>query len=211
MPTNVNEFKRYVEFLSNKAQSGSATPSQFNLGLHRATMQKFEMDFQRFLQDGFVTDYLTVFMKKKVVLIDSFGNANLPADYQHSASIRYPYKSAYVPVTEESNIDWGQLQVSQLFKGTKRFPKCSYFGSQIRFLPKDLGIAHLDYFSTPVEAVWGYNVVSNAEVYDPATSTDCQWDSTYMNEIAAIYLTEIGINLKDGDIQQFAQMYKAEN
>lgn len=216
MSTSVNDFKKFVEFCSNKAQSGSATPSEFNLAAHRAQMQKFEMDFQRFLQDGYVTDYLTAFMKKKTLLIDTFGNTNLPSDYQHTASVRsyyvHPTKGGIeVEVTEETNFEFGKLQASQLFVGSKRFPKCSYFSTQMRFLPRDLGLAYLDYFFTPPEPIWNYTIVSNAEVFDPTGSVDFLWDSVYMNEIAGMYLSLISVNLKDGELQAFAEMYKQQN
>lgn len=217
--TNVNYFKRFVEFVSNKAQSGAATPAEFNLVADRAQMQLFEKDYAYFLSlpDGPITEYLSFFLKKKTLIINTYGEAAWPSDYQHTASIRSPYVHPKkgmieVEVTEETNLQFGKLQASQLFEGTRRYPKYSIYSDTVKFLPRDLGMAYMDYFKTPVKPIWGYTLDGdNNEIYNASTSTDFEWDEFAMNEVAGIYLSLIGINLKDGDISQFAELFKAQN
>lgn len=216
MSKNINEFKEFVEFCANKVQSGNSVDTdQFNELANRAQMQLFEQDFNTFLQTKSVSEYLKTFLKNTSILINTFGEGNYPSDFQHVSSMRsyfVPTKgNAYeVEVKEESNADWGKLQASQLFKATKRWPKYSEFGSNLRFLPRDLGVAQLDYFKTPVKPIWGFTVVSNDPVYNPSTSTDFEWDDFSTNQVAAMYLALIGVNLKDGELAQFAEMYKAQ-
>ena len=58
----------------------------------------------------------------------------------------------------------------------------------------------------PEDMVWGYTVVSNRPVYNAGTSVQPKWEDVDMNEIIYIALSYIGINLKDGDVSQFAQL-----
>lgn len=217
MAKNIDEFKRFVEFVSNKVQTGNTiTPTQFNEVANRAQMQIFERDYKRFLMDKGTSNFLNAFLKNKTIVISPIGEGNVPADYEHTSSMRFYYvkpggKSAEVPITEEDNFDFGKLQISQLFVPEKRFPKFSQFAKIFRFLPRDLGIAQLDYFSTPVKPFWAYTIVSNAPVYNPSGSINFAWDDFATNEVAAVYLALIGCNLKDGELSAFAEMFKAQN
>lgn len=214
MAKNVDEFKRFVEFVSNKTQTGNTvTPTQFNEVANRAQMQVFERDYKRFLQDNGITDFLSYFLKNKSIIINSYGEGNYPSDYQHTASMRHYYAKGgvEVDVKEEDIYDFGKLQVSQLFKADERFPKYAAFATHFRFLPRDLGLAQLDYFKTPVKPFWNYTVVSNAPVYSASGSTNFEWDDFATNEVAAVYLSLIGCNLKDMELSSFAEMFKAQN
>lgn len=218
MPKNINEFKEFVEFVSNKVQSGNTiTIPQFNELANRAQLQPFEYDYKVFLDTKFVTAFFTTFMKNKSLLINSIGEADMPDDYQYAASMRSYYVSG-VPGDEpfetmvkwENNIDWGRMQASQLFVPDPLFPKYSEFGSKLRFLPRDLGVAQLDYFKTPIKPIWNYTVVSGEAVYNPIGSVDFEWDDFATNRVAAAYLALIGVNLKDGELEQFALMYEKQ-
>lgn len=217
MPVNINEFKVFCDFVSNKVQSGNAvTPIQFNSVANRAQMQLFERDYNIFVASDTVTEYLQLFLANKSLLINNFGQALYPNNFQHTSSMRSYYipesgDGYEVPVDKENNFDFAKLQRSQLFIPTKQFPKFSEFSTYFDFLPKNLGIAQLDYFKTPVAPVWGYTIVNNEEVYDPATSTNFEWDDFATNEVAAMYLSLIGVNLKDAELGKFAEMFKQQN
>lgn len=216
MAVSIDKFKQFVEFVSNKVQVGnSVTITQFNELANRAQMQLFEKDRQIFLTNQETSDYLELFLKSIVVSVPPSGNVPYPADFQHTASMRAYYyrpdgKSVEVPVDPVKNRDWGQIYASQLNPGTKRFPKYTEFRKEYRVLPKDIGIIMIDYFKTPIPPVWNYTVASGRPVYDPTGSVDFEWDEFAFNNVAAMYLSLIGINLKDGDLLSFSEMYKKE-
>jgi hypothetical protein len=54
--------------------------------------------------------------------------------------------------------------------------------------------------------VWGYTTVGGRPVYNAGTSVQPKWEDMDMNEIMYIALSYIGINLKDGDVSQFAEV-----
>jgi hypothetical protein len=51
---------------------------------------------------------------------------------------------------------------------------------------------------------WGYTIVNGRPVYSEALSTQPEWNDTDMNEIIYLALSYIGLNIKDGDVAQFA-------
>lgn len=216
MPKNINEFKTFVEFVSNKVQSGnSVTIPQFNEVAMRAQMQVFKRDYDIFWDTKVISDFLLVFLKNTSLTINAIGEANLPSDYQHTATLR----SYFIPtegnpfeveIKEELNADWGKLQASQLFVSNFRWPKCSYIGTKVRFLPRTLGIAQLDYFRLPLQPIWNYTVVAGEAVYSASGSVNFEWDDDYTNQVAAAYLALIGCNLKDTELAQFSELYKQQ-
>lgn len=216
MSVNINTFKVFVEFVSNKAQSGNTvSPSQFNAIANRAQMQLFEKDFQTFLATGSVSEFLKTFLKNSTTSVPVSGLLPYPSDWEHASAIRSYYVragglSTEIPVIEVKNSSWGAISTSQLQVPSKRFPKYSEFGNGIRFLPKTIGTIMLDYFKTPTPPVWGFTTVSGRPVYDASSSTDFEWDGFSLNNVASMYLSLIGVNLKDGELSQFSEAYKQQ-
>lgn len=54
--------------------------------------------------------------------------------------------------------------------------------------------------------VWGYITVSGRPEYSEALSTQPEWSDTDINEIIYLALSYIGVNLKDPEVSQFAQL-----
>lgn len=217
MPTSIETFRLFTEYVSNKSQSGNTVPvSKLNMLAHRAQMHVFEKDFQTFLQTGIVSEYLSFFLKNQTVTVPpTTGYLTYPSDFEHIASLRAYYvrpdgESTEIPVEEVKNESWGAISTSQLQKPTKRFPKFSEFSDGIRFLPRDIGSVMMDYFKTPREPVWGFTVASGRYVYDPTTSVNFEWDEFSLNNVASVYLSYNGVNLKDGQLIEFAEMYKQQ-
>ncbi len=217
MATNIDEFKRFTEYVSNKVQNGnSVTPTQFNEVANRAQMQVFEKDRGIFIAEQIASDYLKSFLKQKYYTGPFVtGEVSLPTDYQHTTSVRSYHKkkdgtAIEVEVLEVKNADWGEITSSSLNKASSRFPKYSEFKSILRLLPATLSTITLEYFATPIKPLWAFTVVNGRPVYDPANSVDFEWDDFAMNNVAAYYLQLIGVNLKDNELSQFTQVYKQE-
>ncbi len=215
MGVNVNTFKTFVEFVSNKTQQGNAvTPTQFNLVANQAQLQLMEKDYETFLQTKNISNFLKTFLRNTVLNVPVNGELSYPSDFQHLSDLRKYYiqngKGIEIPVEGVRDEAWGDMQRSQLFAPILEFPKYSEFSNVIRFLPKNVGIIMMDYFKTPVVPIWAYTIVNNEAVYNPSTSVNFEWDSFALNNIAAIYLSLIGCNLKDTELAQFSEMYKAQ-
>jgi len=217
MAVNIDEFKRYVEFVSNKVQSGnSVTPSQFNELAHRAQMQVFEKDRTVFVAEQIASDYLKNFLKRKTFTGPFLaGEFSLPLDFEHTNSmrsyrIRKDGKTNEREIIEVKNADWGEILGSSLFEANTVFAKFSQFKNIMRVVPKDLSTVTLEYFATPARPLWAFTTINGRPVYDAANSVDFEWDEFAMNNVAAYYLALIGVNLKDAELSQFTQQYKQE-
>ncbi len=214
---NINTFKLFCEFLQNKVQEGaSVTVPQFNSAANRAQMQLYERDYQTFLKTKEVSEFLKVFLSNTVFTVPVNGEHSYPSDYQHLTSLRKYYVNAknvgrMIEIEEISNVEWGFSQISQLQEPTLRFPKYNEYSSVIRFIPRNIGTVEVDYFKTPVEPLWAFTIVNGRPVYDPVNSVNFEWFSYNFNEIAGIYLSLIGINLREGDLLNWSNQYKQEN
>lgn len=80
------------------------------------------------------------------------------------------------------------------------------FRNYIQFYPINTYTANITYLKKPDDMVWGYTLTGQVPVYSEALSTHPEWSDTDMNEIIYLALSYIGVNLKDPDVSQFANM-----
>lgn len=213
---NINEFKNFCEFCSNKVQQGNTTTvSQFNQLANRSQMLVFEKDYQTFLQVGDISEFLKSFLVSRVTQVPSDGVVTLPANLEHISSIRSYYVkptggSLEVEADEVKNRDWSSVSSSQLHEPTLRFPKFTRYASTVKILPININVFTLDYLKTPIAPEWNFTTVNSRPVYDAANSINFEFSEFAMNNVAAQYLSLIGVNLKDSELSQFSSMYKQE-
>ncbi len=217
MSTNINTFKLFTEFCENKNQRGnSLTVTQFNEVCNQAQLQLFEKDVQAFKNGGITSDFLKFFLANQTTGVPLTGRLTYPADLEHTSAIRsyygpegeVPYET---PAIEIDDKQFGTYQASQLVTPTKEFPKYLETATEYRFLPRDIGVVMIDYFRTPVAPMWNYTVVSGRPVYNPLTSVDFEWQTFGFNAVAAIFLSLIGINLRDQELLAFANEFQMKN
>ena len=80
------------------------------------------------------------------------------------------------------------------------------FRDYIQFNPIDIYSANIIYLKKPQDMYWGYTISNGRPVYSEALSVQPEWYDTDMNEIIYLALSYIGLNIKDGDVSQFANM-----
>lgn len=213
----IDEVYKFVNFVSNKVQSGGTiTATNFNLLAQRAQIQAIENDFSLFLKTKSVSEFLADFIKSTSIIIATNGRANYPSDFSHVVDMKYYYvrpdgTGVFVPVSEIENEQFSAIESSQLNKPTKRFPKYVEFASYLEFLPRNLALVTLDYVKVPASPVWAYTIQNGVQVYDPSNSVQFEASDFGMNRIIAIILSLVGINIREGDLVQYAQLYKQEN
>jgi len=78
------------------------------------------------------------------------------------------------------------------------------FRNYIQFNPISIYSANIIYLKKPEDMFWGYTIVNGRPVYSEALSTQPEWNDTDINEIIYLALSYIGLNIKDGDVAQFA-------
>jgi hypothetical protein len=211
---NINYFDEYVWGLINKVQAGmSITPDQKNIFYNQAQLIAFEQDYGVWVttKGKELSQFLQTFLKKKEGLnINSQGVAQIPSDYQHTASMRSYWVredegAALITVDAIANVDWGDYQISSLEKPSRRFPKFTEYPTTYEFLPKNLGFAFLDYFKTPQVPFWNFEIIEDTEVYTPTGSVNFEWDEFALNRIAGLTIELIGGNLMSKELIALGQ------
>mgnify|MGYP003645396703 CR=1 FL=1 len=105
MAININEVYRFVQFISNKEQSGFVKPSEFNIAVERAQMQFFMERYNNpaeyqpgrpvprvaYNQTQKVSDDLREFITRVTLPVDATGLMNYPSDYLHFSSASSNY------------------------------------------------------------------------------------------------------------------------
>lgn len=213
----IDEVYRFVNFVSNKVQSGGTiTSSNFNLLAQRAQIQAIENDFSIFLKTKSVSEFLASFIKSTSLIVSSNGRANYPSDFSHVVDMKYYYvrpdnSGVFIPIMEIENEQFSSIESSQLNKPSKRFPKYAEFSSYFELLPRNLSLVTLDYIRVPQAPIWAYTIQNNVQVYDPSSSVQFEAPDFAMNRIIAIILSLVGINIRETELVQYSQLYKQEN
>lgn len=64
---------------------------------------------------------------------------------------------------------------------------------------------YLTYYRLPVTPVWGYTMVNNRPVYNPATSVNFEWQPTETTRLVSRILGYMGMSIRDSELEQYAQ------
>ena len=212
---NINEGFTFLNFISNKNQSGTVTPSQFNQLADRAQMEFFEKDYAQWQLTQDITDALSVFLKSLATSVPTDGRLIYPSDYLHTSSMRHYFVfnnggGKEVSVEEVDNLEFGQRTQSEIVIPTLRHPIYTDYADYMQFEPKNIGLITMDYFRQPTSPVWGFTLVNNRPVYNAATSTDWELPNETHSELVAIMASYLGINLRENDLIQYAELQKKE-
>lgn len=212
---NINEAYTFLNFISNKNQSGTVTPSQFNQMADRAQMEYFEKDYKYWQDTQDVTDALDVFLKSYATGVPTNGRLAYPSDYLHVSSMRHYYAfingtGKEVSVEEVTNAEYGERTQSEINVPTTRYPIYTDYATYMQFEPKNIGLITMDYFRQPTSPVWGFTLVSSRPVYDPTTSVDWELPNECHNELIFSMASYLGINLRETELAQYAEMQKVQ-
>ena len=223
---NIDQTKQFLEYIARKNNSATLSPSQLNLILDRAQMQKFmelfgnPQEYQvgnpvprvAYEVTQKISDDLRTFKEEKNVILDN-GRAVLPEDYIHaltiSAIVGKNTKDGVKKIYTSFDIVDEDKEVyrisSNIVPPTKEFPIAVLKKDYFQIYPEDLTNVKISYLRRPKMPIWGYTVQSGRPVYDPSQSTDLEWPEQTVNDIIIRACNYIGISIKDGDILGYTQ------
>ena len=211
----IDEAKRFLELLSQKTQSGGFTPEQFNLAADRAQMQLLEKDYKLWQTSKELTEAISDFVEDDVpfAVPVATGKVNYPSNFMHTVDVRryYAQRQTQIPCEEVRGKDVGEMMISQLNQATLRFPKYVERDLHWQFYPKDVGNIIIDYIRRPTVPVWGYTMQNGRAVYNPSTSTQFEFPDFAHNEIVGIMCSYLSINIREGMLMEYAEMFKEQN
>jgi hypothetical protein len=211
---NVNDMYRICQFAVNKAQNGYLTPSEFNLTINQAQISYQDYllgEFQQYQygrpqarinysQNENIRQRLSPLITSATLTINGSGEAAYPADYvQADTVITTAFKRVRF-VQQASLYSYYNSEIDPVATNPIYLLEPTGF----QFYPVTLGSAILTYVKDAPEIVWAYTTVSGRPVYSSGTSVQPVWDNVDLLEIIARALKLIGLNLQDGQVQQYA-------
>jgi len=212
---NINEAYLFLNFISNKNQSGEVSPSEFNRMATQAQWEYFSKEYEKWQLTQSITDALSVFIKSLATAVSTTGRLPYPSDYEHVISTRHYYvkndnTGIEVPITEVDNNEYGDYLQSEIVNPTLRFPIWTAYSDYMQFKPNNVGLIAFDYFKKPLNPVWRFTIINNRPVYDPTTSVDWELPPQCHNKLVFMMCSYLGINLKEADLVQYSEMQKQE-
>ena len=211
---NVNDMYRICQFAVNKAQNGYLTPAEFNLTINQAQVSYQDYllgEFQQYQygrpqarinysQNENIRQRLSPLITSATLTINGSGESAYPADYVQADTIITTAFNRVRFVQQDALYSYYNSQIDPIATNPIYLLEPTGF----QFYPVTLGSAILTYVKDAPEIIWAYTTVSGRPVYSSGTSDQPVWDNVDLLEIIARALKLIGLNLQDGQVQQYA-------
>lgn len=138
----------------------------------------------------------------EIIPINNQGNFNYPYNYMWPDSWS---KLNSGQINEIDNDEYPFIKNNLIIPPTSDDP-IIIFDYPYGFVdPYSIGSFRLKYLRRPPDPMWGYTVVNDEPVYNPATTQDFLLDQISFMDITALILEKIGINLDKPQLFQYAQ------
>jgi hypothetical protein len=218
----IDEVHKFIDFIAKKSNAGGyITPSEKDLLLNRAQIQYFnklygnQNDYRydrpvpkiTYAVTEKISNSLSPFLSDPTSLvIDANGQVAIPGDLFQTVAITHLVGGIDHEVTRVEQDRVSNNLTSVIEAPDEQYPIYTQLRTKLQFYPKNLATATIIYLKEPADMVWGFTIVSDRYVYNPATSTQPLWKDMDMNEIIYLALSYIGVNLKDPEVSQFANI-----
>lgn len=218
----IDQVYKFIDFTIKKSNAGGyLTPDEFNLIINRAQIQYFnklygnQNDYRydrpvpkiAYAITEKISNSLSVFLSDSTTLtIDANGQTTIPNDLFQTVSITKTIDGVENEITRVEQDRVANNLTSTYDAPDTEYPIYTQLRTKFQFYPKNLATANLYYLKKPTDMLWAYTTVSQRPVYDAANSVQPLWKDMDMNEVIYIALSYVGINLKDAEVSQFAQL-----
>lgn len=155
------------------------------------------------------------FVEDQVVAAGKF---SIPSDYVHCISIQYNYTPTVdgtptilpVPVDMLTEDQWADRMGNFIKRPTIKNPIGIIRQDDIFIEPNTINAVDFHYLRLPLEPVFDYEVTNDELIYKPGTSTEFEWPEVNHIDLVRILLSYLGINLRETQLIQYAEMQKAK-
>ncbi len=133
-----------------------------------------------------------------------------PDDYQYDLEfITSPSVGSQSYIKKVDYNKWTNYLNSTIDTPTQAAPIFLELPDTFITAPPNLPNVAMTYLQQPVAPFWAYTLVNNRPVYDPAGSTDFQFDETEIYRVVARILKYMGISIRDNELEQAAMQMEA--
>ena len=212
---NVNDMYQICQFAINKAQNGYLTPSEFNLTINQAQVSYQDYllgEFQQYQpgrsqarinysQNENIRQRITPLLATASLAVNAgTGAVVYPGDYLQADSLLTSTLQRVRYTQQDSLYSYYNSTIDPVATN----PIYMITSTGFQFYPITIGTVTLNYIKEAPSIVWAYTTVSGRPVYDSASSVQPVWADVDLLEIIARALKIIGLNLQDGQLQQYA-------
>ena len=231
---NIDNFKTFIDAISNKNGRGTTTPKQFNSIVERAlfawTNGQISNDKQYspgnpIPQTSMDLDSLSQarlrHLKKMVGLRVVDGVAELPNGVNTDlngevmeemwivSKLSHKYANNGVSILKKIDIvkdlDWDDRISSDIIMPTKKRAIASMQSDSLLIEPKALiNLVNLSYYRNPNTPKWAYDMTTGRPVYNEDDSINIDAPKSAFNSIAMIGLEFMGIKIREAELVQTA-------
>jgi hypothetical protein len=229
MAVNINTVYQRVLGILNKEQRGYVTPQEFNLFANQAQMDLFEQYFYDINQFGRVpgnateySDMLNILNEKINIFETSANPATRTGDFFDEPDDMYRLGTVVYNNTTTNNFgvtstepieaerinanEFLYINSSPLTRPTNTRPVFTASSQGIRVYGDSeittLADVVFQYIRVPAEVEWGYQIVFDEALYNPATTTNFELHPSEETELVIKILEMSGILIKDLSLYQ---------
>lgn len=227
---DVNNIYNFVNFISNKTQSGEISDDEFNIALQFVNIELFRYGVG--LPENYtagnpeppvawqitntISDDFRFLITPVSITVGSNGHFAYPADYGAFSSLYYRYTlnnpnngtptfaDRVVELVTDSELV--QRLQNSITKPSVFYPVGVWSALGFKVYPEQVTRINLIYLKIPRTPIRGYTTTPNDEtVYDPATSVQTEYPDTLFPNFAARICKYFSINIRDQELYQMAE------
>jgi hypothetical protein len=226
MAVNINTVYLRVLAIANKEQRGYITPQEFNTLANQAQLDIFEQyfyDLNQFLRlpgnDTIHSDTVDM-LEEKIGIFEVYdspiGIGTLSALGVHKLGAVYHQETINGVQTkfEAEKLNPNELRYyinSPLTAPTVKRPVFIVQQDQITVLPVAANNLSMNYIRKPVDVYWGYTMINDEALYNPAASVNFELHPSEETELVMKILTLAGIVIREPQLYQIAAAEDAKN
>ena len=222
---NINDCYELIKLIANKNQQGFLSPAQFNRAWDSAELQRFtELNNPPAqYQPGRPIALLAYGMTRKVnddldrfVAREEFKpTAQVtywvrPKGMVHAVSLLAEFEEELVDVEEIAHAELGSRLRNSIIAPSLEYPVVTFGAGQMEVYPPVVPRVLITYLRYPVPGQWVGGAANGRLVYNHLKSQQPEWPRDVWNDLCIRALAFLGINLKAPDVQQFAELKKAQ-
>ncbi|MDB4334653.1 hypothetical protein N9988_00320 [bacterium] len=226
MAVNINTVYLRVLAIANKEQRGYITPQEFNTLANQAQLDIFEQyfyDLNQFLRlpgnDTIHSDAVDM-LEEKIGIFEVYnspiGAGTLSDLGVHKLGAVYHQETINGVQTkiEAEKLNPNELRYyinSPLTAPTVKRPIFIVQQDQITVLPVEADNLSMNYIAKPLDVYWGYTMINDEALYNPAASINFQLHASEETELVLKILTLAGVAIRDPQLYQIAAAEDAKN
>jgi len=154
-------------------------------------------------------------IKEKTIINVSGGDFDKPTDLLYLLGLESLNIIDGITTTYDIDVistnEFNYRKQSSIVNADISFPIANSFASSWAVLPDTISQVNCTYLKIPPKPVWEYTIINSRKVYDAGSSTDFTLPESMITEIAMGILQQMGINVRENQIIEYANQIQKEN